>query len=48
VNLEKFEIHPRDSAGKFVRSITETVANQLKGKIRNEAPVMIELSAKPK
>jgi hypothetical protein len=48
VNLEKFEVHPRDSAGKFVRSITETIANQLKGKLRNEAPVMVELSAKPK
>ncbi len=48
VNLEKFEVHPRDSAGKLVRSITEAISNQLKGKIRNEAPVMFELSAKPK
>jgi hypothetical protein len=48
VNLEKFEVHPRDAAGKLVRSITETIASQLKGKIKGEAPVLIELSAKPK
>jgi polyisoprenoid-binding protein YceI len=48
VNLEKFEVHPRDAAGKLVRSITETIAGQLKGKIKGEAPVLIELSAKPK
>jgi polyisoprenoid-binding protein YceI len=48
VNLEKFEVHPRDSAGKLVKSITETVATTLKGKIKSEAPVMIELMAKPK
>jgi hypothetical protein len=48
VNLEKFEVHPRDAAGKLVKSITETIATNLKGKIKGEAPVMIELSAKPK
>jgi predicted small lipoprotein YifL len=48
VNLEQFEIHPRDGAGKLVKSITETIATTLKGKIKGEAPVVIELSAKPK
>jgi hypothetical protein len=48
VNLEQFEIHPRDSAGKLVKSITETIATTLKGKIKSDAPVLIELSAKPK
>ena len=48
IDLEKFEIHPRDRAGKFVKSITETVSTTLKGKIKSEAPVMIELTAKPK
>lgn len=48
VNLEQFEIHPRDGAGKLVKSITETIATTLKGKIKSEAPVQIELTAKPK
>jgi len=48
VNLEEFEVHPRDSAGKLVKSITETIATTLKGKIKSEAPVQIELTAKPK
>ena len=48
VNLEKFEVHPRDSTGKLVKTITEVVSGSLKGKIKNEAPVLIELSAKPK
>ncbi len=27
VDLEKFEVHPRDGAGKLVKSITETIAS---------------------
>ena len=48
ISLERFEIHPRDGAGKLVKSITETIATRLKGKLKSEAPVMIELTAKPK
>lgn len=48
VSLEQFEIHPRDGAGKLVKSITETIATTLKGKIKSEAPVLIDLTAKPK
>lgn len=48
VKLERFEIHPRDDAGKLVKSLTETIATHLKGKIQSEAPVMIEFTAKPK
>ncbi len=48
VNLEQFEIHPRDGAGKLVKSITETIATTLKGKIKGEAPVRIDFTAKPK
>jgi polyisoprenoid-binding protein YceI len=48
VNLERFEIHPRDGAGKFVKTLTETIATNLKGKVKGEAPVAIELTAKPK
>jgi hypothetical protein len=48
VSLEKFEIHPRDSAGKLAKTITDAVAGSLKGKIQTAAPVQIELVAKPK
>jgi hypothetical protein len=48
VNLEQFEIHPRDGAGKLVKSITETIATTLKGKVKSEAPVQIELTARAK
>jgi hypothetical protein len=48
VNLEQFEIHPRDGAGKLVKSITDALTSTLKGKVKSEAPVVIELSAKPK
>src|SRR6185369_1096957 len=48
ISLERFEIHPRDGAGKLVKSITETIATRLKGKLKSEAPVLIELTAKPK
>jgi hypothetical protein len=48
VNLEQFEVHPRDGAGKLVKSITETIATTLKGKVKGDAPVLLELSAKPK
>jgi YceI-like protein len=48
IDLEKFEIHPRDGAGKLVKSITETIATTLKGKVKSEAPVFVELTAKPK
>jgi hypothetical protein len=48
VNLDRFEIHPRDAAGKLVKTITESLATNLKGKVKSEAPVEIELTAKPK
>jgi polyisoprenoid-binding protein YceI len=48
VNLDRFEIHPRDGAGKLVKTITESIATNLKGKVKREAPVEIELTAKPK
>jgi hypothetical protein len=47
VNLEEFEIHPRDSAGKFVKTVTDAIGSTLKGKLQKEAPVMIELTARP-
>jgi len=48
ISLEKFEIHPRDGAGKLVKSITDSLASTLKGKLKSEAPVMVALTAKPK
>jgi hypothetical protein len=48
INLEQFEIHPRDGAGKLVKTITDAVSSTLKGKVKSEAPVQIELTAKPK
>lgn len=48
VELDKFEIHPRDGTGKLVKSITETIATTLRGKVQNEAPIVIELLARPK
>jgi hypothetical protein len=48
VNLEQYEINPRDGAGKFVKTITDAVAGSLKGKLQKEAPVHIAFSARPK
>jgi hypothetical protein len=46
VSLEEFEIHPRDAAGKFTKSVTDAIASTLKGKLQKEAPVMIDVTAK--
>jgi len=48
VNLAEFEIHPRDAAGKFVRTVLETVSSTHKGKLVSEAPVTIEFTARAK
>ena len=48
VNLEQYEINPRDGAGKFVKTITDAVSGSLKGKLQKEAPVNISFSAKVK
>jgi len=48
VNLEEFEINPRDAAGKFVRTVTDAIGSNLKGKLQKEAPVMLDLTAKAK
>lgn len=46
LELEKFEVHPRDGAGKFVKSVTDAISSNLKGKIKNEAPIFAEFTAK--
>lgn len=48
VSLVEFEINPRDAAGKLTKTVTEAIASSLKGKISNEAPVMIDVTAKAK
>jgi hypothetical protein len=48
VSLDEFEINPRDAAGKFVRSVTEAVSSNLKGKLAKDAPVSVSFVAKPK
>jgi len=48
VNLEQYEVNPRDGAGKFVKTITDAVSGSLKGKLQKDAPVSIAFSAKPK
>jgi hypothetical protein len=45
VPLEEFEVHPRDAAGKFVKTLTDAVAGTLKGKVAKEAPVTISFTA---
>jgi hypothetical protein len=48
VPLEEFEVHPRDAAGKFVKTLTDAVAGSLKGKVAKEAPVVISFTAAAK
>ncbi|HEY4106567.1 MAG TPA: hypothetical protein VGM44_21850 [Polyangiaceae bacterium] len=45
IGLEEFEINPRDDTGKFVKSVTEALSSNLKGKVAQEAPLMIEFTA---
>jgi polyisoprenoid-binding protein YceI len=48
ITLEEFEVHPRDAAGKFVKSVTDALASNLKGKVAKDAPVMVSFVAQPK
>jgi hypothetical protein len=48
VNLEEYEVNPRDGAGKFVKTITDAVSGSLKGKLQRDAPVTLAFSARPK
>ena len=48
VGLAEFEVNPRDAAGKFVRSVTDAISGNLKGKISNDAPVAVSFVAVPK
>jgi len=48
IGLEEFEVNPRDDAGKFVKSVTEALSSNLKGKVAQEAPVVLDFTATAK
>ena len=48
IPLEEFEVHPRDAAGKLVKSLSEALSSNLKGKVAKDAPVMLSFVAKAK
>jgi len=48
IPLEQFEIHPRDAAGKLVKSLSEALSSNLKGKVSKDAPVVISFVAQAK
>ncbi|MEO7038339.1 MAG: hypothetical protein ABI548_30495 [Polyangiaceae bacterium] len=48
IGLEEFEVNPRDGAGKFVKSLTEALSSNLKGKVAQQAPLVLDFVANAK
>lgn len=48
ITLEEFDVHPRDAAGKIVKTLSEALSSNLKGKVAKEAPVSVSLTAHPR
>ena len=48
IGLAEFEVNPRDNAGKFVKSLTDALSSNLKGKVAEEAPLMLDFTARAK
>ncbi len=48
VTLEEFDVHPRDAAGKLVKTLSEALSSNLKGKVAKEAPVDVSFVARAK
>jgi hypothetical protein len=48
IGLEEFEVNPRDDAGKFVKSVTEALSSNLKGKVAQQAPLELDFTATAK
>ncbi|MES1173933.1 MAG: hypothetical protein ABUL62_06355 [Myxococcales bacterium] len=48
IGLEEFEVNPRDNAGKFVKSLTEALSSNLKGKVAQQAPLELDFTASAK
>lgn len=47
ITLEEFEVHPRDATGKLVKTLSDALASNLKGKVARDAPVTVSFVAKP-
>lgn len=48
IGLEEFEVNPRDNAGKFVKTLTEALSDNLKGKVAQQAPLVLDFTATAK
>jgi hypothetical protein len=48
IGLEEFEVNPRDDAGKFVKSLTDALSSNLKGKVAQQAPLVLDFTANAK
>ena len=48
IGLEEFEVNPRDDAGKFVKTLTEALSSGLKGKVAQQAPIVLDFNATAK
>jgi len=48
IGLEEFEVNPRDDAGKFVKSLTDALSSNLKGKVAQQAPIVLDFTATAK
>lgn len=48
IGLEEYEVNPRDAGGKFVKSLSEALGDNLKGKVGKDAPIEIDFTAKAK
>jgi hypothetical protein len=46
IGLEEFEVNPRDNAGKFVKSLSEALSSNLKGKVAQTAPLVLDFTAR--
>ena len=46
IGLEEFEVNPRDNAGKFVKSLSEALSSNLKGKVAQQAPLVLDFTAR--
>ncbi len=41
-------MNPRDGAGKFVKTLTEALSDNLKGKVAQQAPIVLDFTANAK
>jgi hypothetical protein len=48
IGLEEFEVNPRDGAGKFVKSLSDALSSNLKGKVAQRAPIVLDFTANAK